>query len=39
MEPLMCPFCGGTEIVEEEGSKIELDEGYWIIPLELFGLP
>lgn len=31
MEPLMCPFCGGTNIIEVEESKIELDAGYWII--------
>lgn len=31
MEPLMCPFCGGTDIIEGEEREIELDNEYWTI--------
>ncbi len=31
MEPVMCPFCGGSELIEEEESEMETDEEYWVI--------
>ncbi len=31
MEPIMCPFCGGAELVEQEESEIETDDEYWVI--------
>ena len=30
-EPLMCPFCGGAELVEEEETELETEEEYWVI--------
>lgn len=31
MEPIMCPFCGGAELFEEEQTEIEADDEYWVI--------
>ena len=31
MEPIMCPFCGGAELIEEEESEIETEDEYWVI--------
>jgi len=31
MEPIMCPFCGGGELIEEEESELETDDEYWVI--------
>jgi YgiT-type zinc finger domain-containing protein len=31
MEPIMCPFCGGAELIEEEESEIEIEDEYWVI--------
>ena len=31
MEPVMCPFCGGTDLIEEEENELETDEEYLVI--------
>ncbi|HEY3347536.1 MAG TPA: hypothetical protein VGK71_07925 [Nitrospirota bacterium] len=31
MEPIMCPFCGGADLIEEEGTEMETEEEYWVI--------
>jgi len=31
IEPVMCPFCGGGELIEEEESEIETEDEYWVI--------
>ena len=31
MEPIMCPFCGGSDLAEEETTDLETEEAYWII--------
>lgn len=31
MEPIMCPFCGGAELIEQEESELETDDEYWVI--------
>jgi len=31
VEPLICPFCGGTDLIEGEEREIELEGEYWII--------
>lgn len=31
MEPIMCPFCGGGDLFEEEQTELETDEEYWVI--------
>jgi len=30
-EPIMCPFCGGTNLFQEDDYGIELDYEYWTI--------
>ena len=29
MEPIMCPFCGGTNLFQEDDYSLELDFEYW----------
>jgi hypothetical protein len=31
VEPIMCPFCGGTNLFQEDDYGIELDYEYWNI--------
>ncbi len=31
MEPIMCPFCGGTNLFQEDDYSLELDFEYWTI--------
>lgn len=31
MEPIMCPFCGGSDLIEEETTDLETEDTYWII--------
>jgi hypothetical protein len=31
MEPVMCPFCGGTNLFQEDDFGLELDTEYWTI--------
>lgn len=31
MEPLMCPFCGGADIIEGEEREVELEDERWIV--------
>jgi hypothetical protein len=31
MEPVMCPFCGGTNLYQDDDFGLELDEEYWTI--------
>jgi hypothetical protein len=31
MEPLMCPFCGGTNLFQEDDFSLELDIEYWTV--------
>ena len=31
MEPIMCPFCGGAELIEEDESELETEDEYWVI--------
>lgn len=31
MEPIMCPFCGGSDLVEEETTDMETEEEFWVI--------
>ena len=30
-EPIMCPYCGGTNLFQEDDYGIELDYEYWTI--------
>ena len=31
MEPVMCPYCGGTSLYQEEDYSLEMDFEYWTI--------
>ena len=31
MEPVMCPFCGGTNLYQDDDFGLELDTVYWTI--------
>jgi DNA-directed RNA polymerase subunit RPC12/RpoP len=31
MEPIMCPYCGGTSLHQEEDYSLEMDFEYWTI--------
>ncbi len=31
MDPIMCPFCGGTNLFQEDDYSLELDYEYWTI--------
>jgi hypothetical protein len=31
MEPTMCPFCGGTNLYQDDDYSLELDFEYWTI--------
>ena len=31
MEPIMCPFCGGTNLFQEDDYSLELDFEYWTV--------
>jgi uncharacterized Zn finger protein len=31
MEPIMCPFCGGAELIEEEETELETEDEYWVV--------
>ncbi len=31
MEPIMCPYCGGTSLYQEEDYSLEMDFEYWTI--------
>ncbi len=31
MEPIMCPFCGGTNLFQEDDYGLEMDSEYWTI--------
>lgn len=31
MEPIMCPFCGGTNLFQEDDYSLELDYEFWTI--------
>jgi len=31
MEPIMCPFCGGTNLFQEDDYGLELEYEYWTI--------
>jgi hypothetical protein len=31
MEPIMCPFCGGTNLFQEDDYSLEMDFEYWTI--------
>ncbi len=31
MEPIMCPFCGGTNLFQEDDYGLEMDFEYWTI--------
>jgi hypothetical protein len=31
MEPIMCPFCGGTNLYQDDDYSLELDFEYWTI--------
>jgi len=30
-EPMMCPFCGGTELIEQEQTELETEDEFWVI--------
>jgi DNA-directed RNA polymerase subunit RPC12/RpoP len=30
-EPIMCPYCGGTNLFQEDDYGLELDYEYWTI--------
>jgi hypothetical protein len=30
-EPVMCPFCGGADLVEQEQTELETEDEYWVI--------
>lgn len=31
MDPIMCPFCGGTKLYQDDDYNIELDYETWTI--------
>ena len=31
MEPIMCPYCGGTNLYQEDDYSLELDLEYWTV--------
>ena len=31
MDPIMCPFCGGTNLFQEDDFGLEMDFEYWTI--------
>jgi len=31
MDPIMCPFCGGTRLAQDEDYALELDYENWTI--------
>jgi hypothetical protein len=31
MDPIMCPFCGGTNLFQEDDVALEMDFEYWTI--------
>jgi hypothetical protein len=31
MEPIMCPFCGGTNLFQEDDYSLEMDFEFWTI--------
>jgi hypothetical protein len=31
MEPIMCPFCGGTNLFQEDDYGLEMDFEYWTV--------
>jgi len=31
MEPIICPYCGGTDIIEGRVREIELNDEYWTV--------
>ncbi len=31
MEPILCPFCGGTDLFQENDYSVELDTEYWTV--------
>ncbi len=31
MEPILCPYCGGSELIEVEEETLETEEEYWVI--------
>jgi hypothetical protein len=31
MEPILCPFCGGTNLFQEDDYGLEMDLEYWTI--------
>ena len=31
MEPIMCPFCGGTNLYQDDDYSLEMDFEYWTI--------
>lgn len=31
MEPILCPFCGGTKLFQEDDFGLELDQEYWTV--------
>jgi len=30
-EPIMCPFCGGSDLIEQEQTELETDDEFWVI--------
>ncbi len=31
MDPIMCPFCGGTNLFQEDDFGLEMDYEYWTV--------
>ena len=31
MEPILCPFCGGTDLFQENDYSVELEAEYWTV--------
>ncbi|HEX9021611.1 MAG TPA: hypothetical protein VF903_10175 [Nitrospirota bacterium] len=31
MEPIMCPFCGGLNLFQDDDYSLEMDFEYWTI--------
>lgn len=31
MEPVLCPFCSGTNLFKEDDYGLELDDEYWTV--------
>jgi len=31
MDPIMCPFCGGTNLFQEDDLGLEMDFEYWTV--------